>query len=184
MTDPRSIMEMDMADTITAEQLRFVRDLAAPIETVWQYLVDPELRARWFMGGPTEARVGGPLGMTFRHDDLSDGDVPTPERYAANQGKAWAETITRIAPPHLLAFTWSGGDAGEVTIELSDLGNDRTRLVLTHTGLRGSADARNFGGGWGAHLDALQKRLAGEPVANFWDLHAAAQGRANEAVGI
>lgn len=172
------------ADTITPQMLRFERDLAAPIETVWQYLVDPELRARWFMGGPTEPQVGGKLGMTFNHQDLSDGDVPNPERYAKNQGKAWSETITRFEPPHFLAFTWDNGDAGEVTIELFAFTPDRTRLVLTHNRLRGAADARNFGGGWGAHLAVLQKRLAGEPVANFWDLHAAAEKRAAEAVGL
>jgi uncharacterized protein YndB with AHSA1/START domain len=175
---------MDMADTITAEQLRFVRDLAAPIETVWQYLIDPELRARWFMAGPTEPHEGGKLGLTFNHQNLSDGDVPNPERYAKNQGKACSETITRIEPPHVLAFTWDNGDAGEVTIELAEAGADRTLLTLTHARLRGPEDARNFGGGWGAHLDVLQKRLAGEPVASFWDLHAAAEARAAKAVGL
>ena len=55
-----------MADTITAETLRFERDLAAPIETVWQYLVDPELRARWFMGGPTELHEGGEDTISLR----------------------------------------------------------------------------------------------------------------------
>ncbi|MBC9033336.1 SRPBCC family protein [Sphingomonas sp. JC676] len=172
------------ADTITPQMLRFERNLAAPIETVWQYLVDPELRARWFMGGPTEPREGGKLGLTFAHQNLSDDEVPNPERYAKNEGKAWSETITRIEPPHLLAFTWDNGDAGDVTIELAEAGPGRTRLTLIHTRLRGAEDARNFGGGWGAHLDVLQKRLAGEHVANFWDLHAAAEARAARAVGL
>jgi uncharacterized protein YndB with AHSA1/START domain len=172
------------ADTFTPQMLRFERDLAAPIETVWQYLIDPDLRARWFMGGPTEPHVGGKLGMTFNHQNLSDGAVANPERYAKNQGKAWSETITGIEPPHFLAFTWDNGEAGDVTIELFAFSPGRTRLVLTHNRLRGAADARNFGGGWGAHLEVLQKRLAGEPVENFWDLHAVAEKRAAEAVGL
>ena len=155
---------------ITARELRFERLLDAPVETVWRYLVEPDLRARWLMGGPTDPRVGGALGMTFDHANLSDGAVPTPERFAANVGKTWHETITRIEPPHLLAFTWNGGDAGEVTIELGAEGG-RTRLVLTHAGLRGPDDARNFGGGWHAHLAVLQTRLAGGAVPDFWDLH-------------
>jgi hypothetical protein len=109
------------------------------------------------MGGPTDPRVGGALGMTFDHANLSDGDVPTPERFAATVGKSWHETITRIEPPHLLAFTWDNGTAGEVTIELGAEGG-RTRLALTHAGLRGPDDARNFGGGWHSHLAALQTR--------------------------
>lgn len=156
--------------SITARALRFERLLDAPVETVWRYLVEPELRARWLMGGPTDPRVGGALGMTFDHANLSDGDVPTPERFVANVGKSWHETITRIEPPHLLAFTWNGGDAGEVTIELG-AEEGRTRLVLTHAGLRGPDDARNFGGGWHAHLAVLQKRLAGGTVPDFWELH-------------
>jgi uncharacterized protein YndB with AHSA1/START domain len=157
-------------DSFTSRQLRFERLLDAPVDTVWLWLIDPELRARWFMGGPTDPRVGGALGLTFDHGNLSDGDVPTPEQYAKNVGKSWHETITRIEPPHLLAFTWDGGDAGEVTIELSPE-DGRTRLVLTHAGLRGPDDARNFGGGWHSHLVVLQTRIAGGKVPDFWALH-------------
>ncbi|MDB5680132.1 SRPBCC family protein [Sphingomonas bacterium] len=171
-----------MTDTITPQQLRFERTLDAPVETVWRYLIEPELRAKWFMGGDTEPRVGGKFGLTFDHGALSDGDVPTPERYAKNVGKSWFETIERIEPPHLLAFSWDGGAAGTVVFELAPVDDGRTRLTLTHSGLRGADDARSFGGGWGSHLDALQCRLAGEPVPNFWVLHAEAEQRANAAL--
>ncbi|MEG3147574.1 SRPBCC domain-containing protein [Sphingomonas sp. RT2P30] len=103
------------------------------------------------------------------------------KKYAANVGKSWHETITRIEPPHLLAFTWDGGEAGEVTIELA-AERDRTRLVLTHAGLRGPADARNFGGGWHAHLSVLQTRLAGGAVPDFWALHRESEARAAAAL--
>lgn len=171
-----------MTDTITPQQLRFERTLDAPVETVWRYLIEPELRAKWFMGGDTEPRVGGKFGLTFDHAALSDGDIPTPERYAGAVGKSWFETIERIDPPHLLAISWDGGVAGTVVFELAAADDGRTRLTLTHSGLRGAEDARNFGGGWGSHLDVLQRRLAGEPVPNFWALHAAAEECAKDAL--
>lgn len=170
-----------MADLITPQELRFERLLAAPIDKVWQYLVDPELRARWFMAGPGDIRPGGTIGLTMAHDNLSDDHVPTPERYAASIGKTWSERVLRVEPPHLLAFTWSDGDAGEVTITLAPEG-EGTRLVLHHIGLRGVEDATSFGGGWAAHLAALERRVAGEGVPNFWLLHAEAEERAKRAL--
>ena len=164
-----------MADTITLEMLHFERLLDAPVEKVWQYLVDPELRARWFMGGKTELRVGGEFELRMQHDDLSDEPSPTPEQYAEYIGKSWSERITRIDPPRLLAISWEDGKAGEVTFELSDAGGGRTRLVLTHDGLRGPEDAVNFGGGWHSHLAALEARVAGRGVPDFWALHARAE---------
>jgi uncharacterized protein YndB with AHSA1/START domain len=179
MTDAATLA----ADTITPQQLRFERLLPASVETVWQYLVEPELRARWFMGGAIDPRPGGAIEMVFDHDNLSDGDAPMPEKYAANRGKRWNETIRRIEPPHLLAISWDGGDTGEVVFELEPVG-DATRLTLTHSGLRGPADAKNFGGGWLSHLAVLEKRIAGEHVENFWALHAEAEAKAAKAVGV
>ena len=170
-----------MADTITTDMLRFERLLDAPLDKVWQYLVDPELRAHWFMGGPTDSKVGGRIGLKMDHDRLSDGDVPTPEPYRPYIGNSWDERITRYEPPHVLAFTWESGAAGEVTFTLSAEG-DRTRLVLTHTGLRGRDDAMNFGGGWHSHLAVLERRIKGEGVPNFWALHADAEGIVQKAL--
>lgn len=172
-----------MADLITARELRFERLLAAPVDKVWQYLVDPELRARWFMAGPSDIRPGGTIGFTMAHENLSDGPVATPERFAGKSGHQWSERVLRVEPPHLLAFTWDNGEAGEVTITLTPEG-DRTRLTLHHTGLRGASDAASFGGGWGAHLAVLERRVAGEKVPDFWQLHAEAEERAKQAVDI
>lgn len=171
-----------MAEKITSETLRFERVLDAPVEKVWRYLVDPELRARWFMAGPSELKVGGSFGLTMAHGNLSDEDVATPEKYRPYLGKSWEERITRYEPPHLLAITWEDGKAGEVTFALSAQG-DKTLLVLTHTGLRGRDDAVSFGGGWHSHLAVLERRIKGEAVPDFWALHAQAEQTIGKALG-
>jgi uncharacterized protein YndB with AHSA1/START domain len=176
------MMEANMANSITPEALRFERLLDAPIGKVWRYLTEPELRARWFMGGPTDLRVGGTLGLRMDHDRLSDGESPTPDRYRHYVGHSWEERITRCDPPRLLAFTWENGEAGEVTVELSEEG-PKTRLILVHAGLRGRDDALDFGGGWHSHLAALERRIRDEGVADFWALHAEAERKVEQALG-
>jgi uncharacterized protein YndB with AHSA1/START domain len=164
------------ADLIAPTALRFERRLTAPPQAVWHWLVEPALRARWFMTGRVEPRVGGALGMRIDADALSDGPTTVPERHRGDLLLDWAERITRYDPPHRLAFTWDGGAAGAVTIALAEDG-DGTRLVLDHAGLRGAADAHAFATGWLAHLAALERRLTSRPV-DFWALHDDAEAQA------
>lgn len=171
-----------MTDLITAHELCFERLLDAPVAEVWQWIVDPELRARWFMGGPTDLRPGGKLGLTMNHDDLSDDDVPTPEKYRKVMGHSWSETISRVEPERLLAFGWDDGENGEVTITLEPDG-ERTRLTLHHRGIKERSGALNFAGGWASHLAVLERRIRGERVPSFWALHAEAEAAAARALG-
>ncbi len=160
--------DYETQDVVTTRELRFERLLDAPRALVWKFLIDPELRTRWFMGGPVDARPGGSITFTMQHDRLSDdATVKVPDRYAKYLGNSWEERIIRCEPSKLLEISW---EEGRVLFELSDVG-DRTRLVLTHTGLTGRDQALNFGGGWHSHLAALERRLSGEGVANFWILH-------------
>ena len=174
---------MNANDRISQDSLRFERLIDAPVERVWHYLVDAELRARWFMGGPVDLRVDGAISMTMNHDRLSDEQVLTPERYAPYVGNSWEERITRIDPPRLLAFTWESGDAGEVTFELADEGG-KTRLILTHTNLRGRDDAVNFGSGWLSHLAVLERRICGGGVPDFWRLHAETEAAVSKTLSV
>jgi uncharacterized protein YndB with AHSA1/START domain len=167
-----------MTDTFTAHELRFERTLPAPIETVWRYLTDSEMRSRWFMGGAIDARVGGTIEFVFNHDRLSDNPGPMPERFVDNQGKRWTEDIVRIEPPYVLAYTFGVGSDTLATFELKDLGDGRTLLTLVHSGIKSPEQAANFGGGWTSHLAVLEAKLNGGGVADFWALHKACEDRA------
>jgi uncharacterized protein YndB with AHSA1/START domain len=152
-------------DTIRLERL-----LDAPAETVWRYLTEADLRRQWFMGG-TDARPDSEFELLNDHDNLSDGPAPYPESYAEFKGRTWNEKVVRFEPPRLLETTFQGGKNGNVTYELFPE-QGKTRLVLTHSGIASGTGAQDFGSGWNSHLTVLQKRLAGEGVPNFWDLHA------------
>jgi uncharacterized protein YndB with AHSA1/START domain len=151
------------------DSIRLERVLDAPVETVWRYLTEAELRKQWFMGG-TDARPDSEFELLNDHDNLSDEDVPYPEDYAPYKGRTWSEKVIRFEPPRLLETTFQGGKNGVVTYELRPEG-DRTRLVLTHSGITSPTGFQDFGGGWNSHMTVLQERLAGRSVRDFWALH-------------
>ena len=153
----------------TADSIRLERLLDAPVETVWRYLTEADLRREWFMGG-TDATPGGEFDLLVDHDNLSDDEVPYPEGYAASKGMTWTEKVIRFDPPRLLETTFQGGKNGRVTFELFPE-NGKTRLVLTHSGIVSPVGAQDFGSGWNSHLTVLEERLAGRRVRNFWELH-------------
>ena len=163
-------------ERVAPDTIRLERLLDAPPETVWRYLTQAELRQQWFMGG-TDATPGGEFELLNDHDNLSDDDVPYPESYAPYKGKTWNERVLRFEPPTLLETTFQGGNNGRVTYELFAEGQ-KTRLVLTHSGIESPTGAQDFGGGWNSHMAVLQERLAGRSVKDFWALHA----RSREAV--
>jgi uncharacterized protein YndB with AHSA1/START domain len=168
---------------LAPDTLRMERLLDAPVETVWRWLVEPELRAQWFAGGPIELREGGALTLEFDHDQLSADDVPYPAEYASHKGAKGHERVVRVEAPHVLAFTFQEGKEGVATFELSDAGGGRTRLVLTHSGITGPAPMADFAGGWASHLAVLQEKLAGRDVRDFWALHKQLSSEVKEALG-
>jgi uncharacterized protein YndB with AHSA1/START domain len=155
---------------VAHDAIRLERLLDAPVETVWRYLTEAELRRQWFMGG-TDARAGSEFELLNDHDNLSDQPASYPDGYAEFKGRTWNEKVLRFEPPKLLETTFQGGKNGNVTFELFPEGA-KTRLVLTHSGIESPVGSQDFGSGWNSHLAVLQKRLAGEGVPNFWELHA------------
>ena len=168
-------------ERVAPDAIRLERVLDAPMETVWRYLTEAELRSQWFMGG-TDAGPAGEFELVVDHDNLSEDDVPYPEDYAGAKGKRFTEKVVRFDPPRLLETTFQGGKNGLVTYELSPEG-DRTRLVLTHSGIESPTGFQDFGGGWDSHLAVLQERLAGRRVRDFWALHRKSREAIAKALG-
>jgi len=180
MTDAAAAVRAPV-EKIAPDTIRLERTLDAPVEKVWRYLTEAELRSQWFMGG-TDATPGGEFDLLVDHDKLSDDkDVPYPESYAEFKGAVWTEQVIRFDPPRLLETTFQGGKNGTVTYELSPDG-DRTRLVLTHSGIASPVGAQDFGSGWNSHLTVLEERLAGRGVKDFWALHAQSQDAVKQAL--
>lgn len=166
---------------IAPDTIRLERLLDAPPETVWRYLTEAPLREQWFMGG-TDARPDSEFELLNDHDKLSDEVVPYPEDYAPYKGRKWQEKVLRFDPPRLLETTFQGGKNGTVTYELFPEG-DRTRLVLTHSGIVSPSGSQDFGSGWTSHLAVLQEKLAGRGVRDFWALHAQSRAAVAKALG-
>ena len=168
-------------ERIAPDTIRLERTLDAPVDKVWRYLTEAELRQQWFMGG-TDATPGGEFDLKVDHDRLSDdANVPYPESYAAFKGTVWTEKVLRFEAPRLLETTFQGGKNGTVTYELFPEG-DRTRLVVTHSGIVSGTGAQDFGSGWNSHMTVLQERLAGRGVRDFWALHAQSREAVSEAL--
>ena len=168
-------------ERIGPHAIRLERTLDAPVETVWRYLTEAELRRQWFMGG-TDAKAGSEFELLNDHDNLSDQPVPYPADYAPYKRRTWSEKVLRFEPPRLLETTFQGGQNGTVTYELSPDG-ERTRLVLTHSGITSPSGFQDFGAGWNSHVSVLEERLAGRGVRNFWELHAKSREAVARALG-
>jgi uncharacterized protein YndB with AHSA1/START domain len=146
------------------ETLTIQRLLPGPVERVWAYLTQSDLRARWLAAGEMELRVGAPVEFVWRNDELTD---PPGRRPEGSGGKnRLSSRITEVDPPRRLAFEW--GDSGDVVVELAPQG-DGVLLTLTHRRLRDRAALLDVSSGWHAHLDILAARLAGRAPAPFWD---------------
>ena len=130
--------------------VRFEREIAAPINAVWEALTNTEELAGWLAPCTFDARSGGAVHFDFGDDQVVDGQV------------------TIFDPPHRLEYTWTFTDEPDsiLLFELEAVGS-ATRLVLEHRMLP-SEQATGYGAGWHAYLDRLAARVEGtEPVD--WD---------------
>ena len=161
----------DFAEMSAPGLLMIERLLPGPLERVWDYLIDPELRGKWFAAGVIEPQVGGRATFEFDHDEISD--LPPPEKYKDDCTATLENRVTKYEPPRLLGFTWMEDEApnSEVTITLTEEG-ENVRLRLVHERLDGAADATiGMFAGWHGHLDIMADLVNGREPRDFWEHH-------------
>lgn len=144
--------------TLTIQRL-----LPGPIERVWAYLTESDLRRKWLAAGAMDLAVGAPFELVWRNGELSEPPVARPEGFAEEH--RMASRITELDPPHRIGFSWAG--TGDVTITLAEQGN-RVLLTLTHRRIEDRTMLGKIGPGWHAHLDVLVARIDGRQPPVFW----------------
>lgn len=145
--------------TLTIQRL-----LPGPIERVWAYLTESELRRQWLAAGAMELRVGTTFELVWHNDELTDPPGQRPPGMDAEhrmQGR-----IIELDIPHRLTFTWPG--CGEVSFELEASGED-VLLTVIHRRLPDRDMTLMVGAGWHMHLDLLVARTTGTETGPFWD---------------
>lgn len=140
------------------------RLLPGPVERVWAYLVDSDLRRQWLAAGEMTLQAGAPFELVWRNDELSDPPGRRPPGFAAEH--RMQSRITELDPPRKLAIAWSG--SGDVSFELEPRGSD-VLLTVIHRRLPERSMRLKVAAGWHMHLDILVARASGEAPATFWD---------------
>ncbi len=137
--------------TLTIQRL-----LPGPIERVWAYLTESELRRPWLAAGQMEMKVGAPFEFVWRNDELTNPPGHRPPGFSDEH--RMQSRITELDPPRKLAIAWNG--SGDVSFELDPRGAEALVTVI-HRRLPDRATLLKVGAGWHTHLDVL--------VARAWD---------------
>jgi uncharacterized protein YndB with AHSA1/START domain len=144
--------------------LKIERLLPGPIERVWAYLTESELRRRWLAAGPMEMSVGASFELIWRNDELSNPPSQRPPGFPEEH--RMKGRITELDPPSKLAITW--GNTGGVSFDLERRG-DQVLLTLIHRRLPDRSTLLNVSAGWHMHLDLLVNQIKGGEPTPFWD---------------
>jgi len=145
--------------------LKIQRLLPGPIERVWAYLTESDLRRQWLAGGQMEMKVGATFELVWRNDELTNPPGQRPPSFGDE--RRMQSRITELDPPRKLAIAW--GASGEVSFELDPQGEE-VLLTLTHRRLLPDRKTMlNVRTGWHMHLDILVARATGKEPAPFWD---------------
>jgi uncharacterized protein YndB with AHSA1/START domain len=152
-------------ELIEPTTLKIQRRLPGPIERIWAYLTESDLRSKWLAAGQMEMKVGAPFELVWRNDELTNPPGQRPAGFGEEH--RMQSRITELDPPRKLVIAWGG--SGDVSFELEPKGND-VLLTVIHRRLPDRATLLKVGAGWHMHLDTLVARAsAKEPATPFWD---------------
>jgi uncharacterized protein YndB with AHSA1/START domain len=161
MTDPQF---NDQHGVLAPDRsLRIQRRLPGPIERVWSYLTESDLRRQWLASGTMPLQPGASFELVWRNDELSNAAAERPEGFPA-ESRADCQFI-EVEPPRRMRYIWPG--VGEVTMELEADGAG-VMLTLTHRQLVGERLILNVCAGWHAHLALLVARLEHRQAPSLW----------------
>ena len=151
-------------ELIEPTTLRIQRLLPGPIERIWAYLTDSNLRSKWLAAGQMEMKVGAPVELVWRNDELNDPPGKRPEGFAEEH--RMQSRITELEPLRKLSITWS--NSGDVTFELEPKGTG-VLLTVIHRRLPDRSTLLKVSAGWHMHLDILVARANDTEPAQFWE---------------
>lgn len=146
------------------DMLKIQRLLPGPIERVWSYLTDGDLRRQWLASGDMQLAPDTPFELVWRNDELTDPPGERPDGFGEEHRMMCR--MLEAEPPTRLVFAW--GTGSEVVMELETRG-ESVLLTLVHRRLVDRQQASMVGPGWHAHLDILKAKLEGRQPAPFWD---------------
>jgi uncharacterized protein YndB with AHSA1/START domain len=151
-------------ELIEPTTLKIQRLLPGPIERIWAYLTDSELRRKWLAAGAMEMTVGAPFELVWRNDELND--PPSARQEGFDEEHRMQSRITELDPPRRLSIAWN--NSGDVTFELEPKGKG-VLLTVIHRRLPDRSTLLKVSAGWHMHLDTLVARAAGNEPAPYWD---------------
>src|SRR6202048_1393490 len=151
-------------ELIEPATLKLQRLLPGPIERIWAYLTDSELRRKWLAAGAMDMKGGAPFELVWRNAEIKDPPSARPADFPEEH--RMQSRITELDPPRKLSIAWN--NSGDVTFELEPRG-EGVRLTVIHRRLPDRSTMLKVSAGWDMHLYILVARAMGNEPAPFWE---------------
>ncbi|MBV8664402.1 MAG: SRPBCC domain-containing protein, partial [Hyphomicrobiales bacterium] len=122
LASPSAFGVLTAPDTFVIQRL-----LPGPIDRVWSYIVDSELRAKWMATGKLDLTVGSLAELVWRNDELTNPPGQRPQGFSAEH--RMQTRVNEVDPPRQLSISWGG--RGDVSFELAPSG-EQVLLTVVH----------------------------------------------------